>query len=173
MYNKLWKKHIYWFGRSILSRFRDVWLQTGYGLVNKFIDYLYTPLGTALLQITDTHRLLTTVYYSLHSPFPVNGFYRGRFYSLPQSGPLVTVVNAELLSNDTSINWVSGWRPFHTKSPGLLFIGWISIENWTLSLNNQLLHVTWLNWLLTTDCSGVWVRVLHYDRRSVGQSVLE
>jgi hypothetical protein len=31
---------------NILSRFICVCLQTGYGLVNRFIDHLYTPLGT-------------------------------------------------------------------------------------------------------------------------------
>jgi hypothetical protein len=51
------------------------------------------------LQITDTHRLVSSVYYSLHSPFPGNGFYRGRFFSYTRLGPPVTAARAELFVN--------------------------------------------------------------------------
>jgi hypothetical protein len=33
-----------------------------------------------------------------------------------------------------------------TPTSCLLFIGWLSTDNWTLSLTNQLLHITSLNW---------------------------
>jgi hypothetical protein len=68
-----------------------------------------------LTLFTDTHRLVSSVYYNLHLPFPGNGFYRGRFFSFPRSGPLVTAARAEFLTNYKSTNWVPGWRLFHTN----------------------------------------------------------
>jgi hypothetical protein len=102
---------------------------------------------------------------------------RGRFLSFPNSGPLITAGRAELLSTENSTNWILGWRPFHTNL--LVFSSQADfLLNWTFSLTNQLLHFTSLhftslNWTLTTDYSWVWVWALCYDRRSVGQSVLE
>jgi hypothetical protein len=78
-----------------------------YGLDIGFIDHLYTPNGTKIYRSL-THRLVSSVYYSLHQPFPDNGFYLGRFFSFSHSGRLVTAARAELLSNDNSINWVPG-----------------------------------------------------------------
>jgi hypothetical protein len=80
--------------------------------MNGFFDNLYTPLGT--IEMTDTNILMSSVSYILHKPFPGNGFYRGRFFSFPHSGPLLTAALAELLSTNNSINWVPGWQPFHT-----------------------------------------------------------
>jgi hypothetical protein len=81
--------------------------------------WIYWPLvytaRNYTLQITDTRRLVSSVYYSLHQLFPGNGFYRGRFFSFLHSDPLVTAACAELLSTDSSSNWVPGWGPFHTN----------------------------------------------------------
>jgi hypothetical protein len=110
-----------------------VWLQTKSGY------WIYWPLTyTTLnynLQITDTHRIISSVYYSLHSQFPGNGFYREKFFSFPNSGPLVEAALAELLSTDNSTNWFPGWRPFHTS---LLFFSsqadfQLTTDNWQLN----------------------------------------
>jgi hypothetical protein len=111
--------------------------------------WIYSPLvyttRNYTFQTTDTHRLVSSVYYILHYPFPDNGFYRGRFFSFLRSGPLVTAVRSELLSAGNSGNWVPGWRSFHTN-----LLVFSSQADWQLtteySLTNQLLHVTSLNW---------------------------
>jgi hypothetical protein len=105
-----------------------VWLQTGY------------EFWSFTLQLTGTYRLVYSVYYSLHQPFPGNGFNRGRFFSFPRSGPLIRATRAELLSTNSSTNWVPDWRPFHTN---LLVVSLHRLTfNWTVSLTNQVLHVT-------------------------------
>jgi hypothetical protein len=68
-----------------------------------------------LHQITDKPRLVSSVCYSLHWPFPGKDFYQGRFFSFPRSGLLVTAARAELLPTDNSTNCVPEWRPYHTK----------------------------------------------------------
>jgi hypothetical protein len=88
--------------------------------VNGFIAHLYTPLGTTFYRSL-THRLLFSVYYSLHHPFPGNGFCRGRFFSFRRSDPLVTAARREFLSTENSTNCIPGWRPFHTN---LLVFSW-------------------------------------------------
>jgi hypothetical protein len=64
----------------------------GYGLVNGFIDHLYTPLGTIsnYSAIADFHTLPITNHYTLS------------LLSLPCRTQLST-------------DWVPGWRPFHTN----------------------------------------------------------
>jgi hypothetical protein len=59
-------------------------LQTGYGLVNRFIDRLYTPLGT-ILYSSPTHRLVPSVYQGLHQSFPGNRFNTAEILQLPWS----------------------------------------------------------------------------------------
>jgi hypothetical protein len=68
--------------------------------MNGFIDHLHTPLGTTLYR---SQRLGSSVNYSLQKPFPGKGFYRGRFFSFEDSGPLVTTARAEILSTE---NWM-------------------------------------------------------------------
>jgi hypothetical protein len=106
-------------------------------------------------EFTDKQRLVSSVYYNLQQSFPGNGFYRGTFFSFPHSGPPITAACAELLSTDNSTNWVSIWRPFHTNL--LVFSSQADFQlNWqlnTLSLTNQLLHVTSLSW--TADSSSL------------------
>jgi hypothetical protein len=63
---------------------------------------------TYTLQITDTHRLVSSVCYTLYYSFLGNGFYQGKFFSFPCSGPLVTAEHAELLLTANSTNWVRG-----------------------------------------------------------------
>jgi hypothetical protein len=69
-----------------LAYFPDlgVWLQTGYGLVNGFIDHLYTPLGATSnyrvianlysLQITTAPTKPFSSLLCLHQPLPGKGF---------------------------------------------------------------------------------------------------
>jgi hypothetical protein len=64
------------------------------------MDWIYWPLlyttRNYSWQITDTHRLVPLVCYSLHNLFPGNGFCGGRFFSFPCSGPLVIAACAEI-----------------------------------------------------------------------------
>jgi hypothetical protein len=69
--------------------FEGSWLQTGCRLDTGFTDHLYTPLGTTLYRPLK-HTLVSLVYYSIHQTFPGNAFYRGRFFSFPHLGPLLT-----------------------------------------------------------------------------------
>jgi hypothetical protein len=101
-------------------------------------------------------------YYSLHLPFPGNGFYRGRFFIFPRLGSLVTAACAELLSTDSSTNLVLGWRPYHTNL--LVFSSQADFQqttdNWNLS-HTPTSYFTSLHSteLLTTDC-GTWLTLL-------------
>jgi hypothetical protein len=84
-------------------------------------DWIYLPLvhttRNYTLQITDTHRLMSSVYCSHHQPFPGNDFYRERSFIFPNSSPFVTAVHAELSSTDNSTNWAPVWRQFHINLP--------------------------------------------------------
>jgi hypothetical protein len=83
-----------------------------------WIDLLTTCIHHSEIHFTDhwhTHRLVFSVYYILHESFSGNGFYRGIFFSLPHSSPLVTAACAELLSTSNPTNLTSGWWPFHTN----------------------------------------------------------
>jgi hypothetical protein len=84
----------------------------------RICEWIYWPLVYTIRnytsQITDTRTLVSSIYHNFNCPFPGNGFYRGRFFSFPHSGPLFTASRAELSPTDNSINWVPGWRPFHT-----------------------------------------------------------
>jgi hypothetical protein len=120
------------------------------------LDLLTTCIHRSELHFTDHwHRLVSSVYHSLHEPFPGNGFYRGRFFNFPRSGPLVIAARAELFVS-WQINWLGPrLAVISHQPPSLLFTGWLSTE---LSLTNELLHVTslhwtadnFLNWLLLT-----------------------
>jgi hypothetical protein len=74
---------------NVLSRFRGVWLQTGYGLVNGFIDHLYAPLGTTrnYSAISNLHTLQITT--ASAKSFPA--------YSVFTSRSLATVLPVEIL----------------------------------------------------------------------------
>jgi hypothetical protein len=111
-------------------------VQTGYWICWPLV---YTTQNYTL-QITDIYRLVYSVYYSLHYPFPCYGFSQRTFFSFLHSDLPVTASHAELLSTDNSTNWVPGWRPFHTNL--LVF----SSQAHNLTLTNQLLHVSSLNW---------------------------
>jgi hypothetical protein len=73
--------------------------------VNEFTDHLYPLLGTAsncraisnlhTLQITTAPTKPFSSHLCLHHPFPSNGFYQWRFFSLPRLGPVFTVSHAE------------------------------------------------------------------------------
>jgi hypothetical protein len=108
----LWSMQFFYI---ILSHVREwVWLIDGVWIG----EWIYWPhvhiTQNYTLPITDTHRLVSSVHYSIHKPFPGNGFYRGRFFSFPYSRHLVTAAHAELLSTENLTNWVPSWRPFHT-----------------------------------------------------------
>jgi hypothetical protein len=65
----------------------------GYGLVNGFIDHVYTPLGTTLYSsLTDQCPQSITV---STSRFLATDLTR-RFFIFPRSGPLITAACAEL-----------------------------------------------------------------------------
>jgi hypothetical protein len=85
----------------------------GYGWVNCNYWTLVCITWNYTLQITDTHRLVSSAYYRLHQAFPGNGFYRGRFFSLLHLGPRFTAAHSEFLLTDNWTDWVLGWKPFH------------------------------------------------------------
>jgi hypothetical protein len=141
----------------ILSRSRGVTID---GV--EIVEWIYWPLVCTTrsysLQITGTYRLVTTVYYIIHQPFPGNGFCRGRFFSFLHSGLLVTAARAEFKPTDNSNNCFPGWRPFHTNL--LVFTSQadsqVITDNWQLnSFTHQPAssrHFTQLNcWQLSTS----------------------
>jgi hypothetical protein len=81
-----------------------------------------------------------------------------KFFRFPQAGPLVTAARPELLSTDNSTNWVPGWMSFHTNL--LVFSSQadfqLRADKWTLSLANQMLHVTSLNWMADNSQQLGW-----------------
>jgi hypothetical protein len=139
-----WRKLEWWHKLNIVTCIRvtidGVWIG----------EWIYWPFVCTTrpytLQIADTHRLVYSVYYSLHLPFSGNGFYRRKLFSFSRSGPLVTAARAELfqLSTDSSTNLVWGWRPFYTNL--IVFLSQADFQLTTeLSLTNQLLQVTSFN----------------------------
>jgi hypothetical protein len=126
-----------------------------YGLDIGFIDHLYTPLRTTLhssLTHTETSGLSL-----LRSPLAVS-WQRLLSREILQLPTLRSSYHSHLCR--TLVNWqLNQLGPrlaaISHQSPSLLFTGWLSTElscNWTLSLTNLLLHVTWLNW--TADNSN-------------------
>jgi hypothetical protein len=116
-------------------------------------EWIYWPLvyttRNYTLQVTDTHRLVFSQSVTVStSRFLATDLTQWRFFSFLHSGPLVTATRVEHLSTDNSTNRVPGWRPFHIS---LLDFSshadfHLTIDNWSLSLNTQLLHVIPLNW---------------------------
>jgi hypothetical protein len=108
--------------------------------------WIYWPLNIHHSELHFTHHwhTQTSVLSLLQSPPAVSWqrLYQWRFFSFPCSGPLFTAACAELLSIDSSTNWVPGWRPFHINL--LVFCSQADFQ--LNSLINQLLHVTSLNW---------------------------
>jgi hypothetical protein len=80
---------------------------------------IYWPLVCTtrnyILQITDTHILVSSVYYSFHLPFPRNGFTDGDSSASSAQVLLSQPPVQNSLSTENSTNWVPGWRPFHTN----------------------------------------------------------
>jgi hypothetical protein len=120
------------------------------------------------------------VFYSLSVATASN---RGRFFSFPSSGHLVSVGRAEHLSTDNSTDWVPGWRPFHTTH--LVFSSQadlqVTTDNWTLSPTKVKVKVmlrptvsthlglTTRYWLLSNICGFVdfWRPLLREDGSAV------
>jgi hypothetical protein len=120
----------------------------GVWILNGFTDHLCTPLE---LHFRDNWHTQTSDLSLLQSPrrFLATDFYRERFLSFRRLGPLVT---ATLLQKSCQMttqlrNWIPGWRPFHANlhvfSPHADFQ--LTTDDRTLSLTNQLLHVTSLH----------------------------
>jgi hypothetical protein len=139
-----------------------VWLQTGYGLVNGFIDHLYTPLGatsnySATANLQNSQFTTATAFNSGDSSSSCP-----HVVTVRQISRNWTLVNCQLnnstissqpplkrsLNCQPSANWVPGWWPFHTN---LLVSSsqadfHLRTDNWTLPFINQLLQFTSLNW---------------------------
>jgi hypothetical protein len=113
----------------------------GYGWLNiGFINH-------AELHFADHWHMQTTVLNVLQFPIDVSGWQllSREILQLPALAPLVTAACAELLSADNStIGSQAGG--YFTPTSWFSFTGWLLTDNWTLSLTNQLLHVTSLNW---------------------------
>jgi hypothetical protein len=101
----------------ILSRFRQVWLLTEYGLVNGFIDHLYTPLGTTSnysCRWSPHSQIITAPARSSPACYVFNS------RSLATASNSGDSSRAQILSSQSSLqnstlNWqLPGWRPVHT-----------------------------------------------------------
>jgi hypothetical protein len=93
------------------------------------------------------HRLVPSVYYSLHQLFSGNRFNTVEIHQFPMLRPSSQRPARNCLSTDSSTNWVPGWQPFHTNL--LIFSSQADFQlncQLTLSFTNQLLNVTSLNW---------------------------
>jgi hypothetical protein len=103
---------------------------------------------------------VSSVHYIFQQPFPGNDFYRGRFFSFPQSGPLVTAARLEFLSTDNSTNWVPVWRPYYTN---LLFSSQadfqLTTELYSPTGDITLLHSTEFPTTPSNNCFVFRVRV--------------
>jgi hypothetical protein len=116
----------------------------GYELVA--LDLLATRRHHSQLPFTDNWHTQTSVLSLLQSPLTIS-WQRLRTVEILQL-PTRRTACAVLLSADNSTKWVPGWRQLHTNL--LVFFPYddfqLTIEIWTLSLKNQLLHVASLNW---------------------------
>jgi hypothetical protein len=123
---------------------------TTYRVLTGWIDLLTTCIHQSELHFTDHWHTQTSVLSLVQSQLAVtgNGFYRGRFFSFPRSGPFFTAARGELLTTDISIKWVLGWRPFHTN---LLFFSsqadsQLTTDNLTLTQTSYFTSLTQPNW---------------------------
>jgi hypothetical protein len=129
-----------------LSRFRRV--STDWPLVCTTRNYT--------LQITDTYRLVSSVWYSLLWSCPGNGFYWGRFFSVQVLLSQPPSQNSCLLTTQLIGSQAGG---HFTPCPSLLFTGFQpTTDNWLT--HNQLLHVTSLNWTVENFNSGIQLTLL-------------
>jgi hypothetical protein len=150
-----------------------LWFVTTDGVLIWRMALLTTCIYHSELHFTDHWHIQASVLSLLQSLLAVSWqrFLPRQILQRPALRSLVIAARAELLSNDIKTNWVPGWWPFHTNQPpSLLFTGWLPTELLsslthqaatsriftqlncsTLSLANQLLHVTSLNW--TTELS--------------------
>jgi hypothetical protein len=115
--------------------------------------WIYWPLEYTTWNYTLQSLTQTSVLSLLQFPLAVScqWLLQRRFFSFLHSGPLVIATHAELF-----VNWQLNWlgprlAAISHQPPSLLFTGWLPTDNWTLSLTNQLLHITSLN--LTYDNS--------------------
>jgi hypothetical protein len=86
-------------------------VMTGFGLVNGFIDHLYTRLGTThnYSAITNLHKSpqhpLSPFQPTVSSPaIPCNSFSQCRFFSFTLSSSIFTACHAELNSTNNSLS---------------------------------------------------------------------
>jgi hypothetical protein len=127
----------------VLSRFGGL---RGHRRGIDWMNWVYWPLVYTTrdytLQLTDTHTLVSSVYYSLHYLFPGNRFNtQWRFFSFRGHA-------------------VARWLTLHTWPHGAIFSASLA------ELNSQLTaHLE-----LRTQLPFLSVSVLCYNRRSVGQS---
>jgi hypothetical protein len=79
------------------------------------LNHLYTPLETTFYRsLIHTDECPQPITFSTNR-FLATDLTQWRFFSFPHSGPLVTTACAEHLLTDNSVNWVPGWRTFHTN----------------------------------------------------------
>jgi hypothetical protein len=100
------------------------------------MDLLTTCIHHSDLYFTDHwHRPVSSVYYSLHKPFPGNGFQQWRFSA---SRARVLLLQPPVQNScQLTINWVPGWRSIHTN---LLVFSQADFQlNWT-ELTTELSH---------------------------------
>jgi hypothetical protein len=86
-------------------------------------EWVYWPLGTInnysaianlqRLQISITPSKLFSSLPCLHQSSPGSFFQQCIFFSFTPSGSIFTASQAE--PNSQQINWIPGWRPFHTN----------------------------------------------------------
>jgi hypothetical protein len=110
-----------------------------------FIDHLHTPLGTTLHgSLAHTNSWLQSVTVST-SRFLTTDVTQWRLLSFLHSGLLsqLPMQNSCWLTTQVIGSLADG---HFTPTSYLLITGWLPTDNWTLSLINQLHHVTSLNW---------------------------
>jgi hypothetical protein len=118
----------------------------GLGLVNWIYWPPAYPTWNYTLQNIDTHRLVPSVYTVSTSHFLATASTKGDSSASHLQVLFVTATRAESLPSDNSSNWVPGWQPFHTSLHRLTTNWQLLSLSLSLSLTNQLLHITSLNW---------------------------
>jgi hypothetical protein len=137
-------------------------------------EWIYWPLvyttRNCILQIIDTYRLMSFVYYKFHNRFLATASTDGGSSASCTQVFLSQPPVQKSLSTVNSNNGMPGWGSFHSNH--LVFSGWLSTEpsvNWTLSHTNQLLHIASLNWTARNSNSGTLLTLLitfrHESRR--------
>jgi hypothetical protein len=113
-------------------------------------DLLTTCMHHSRLHFTDHWHTQTSVLSLLQSPLAISWQ-----QILPREILHLPTLRSSCHSCPcrTLVNWQLSWLGPRLEAilhhpPSLLFIGWLSLitDNWTVSLTNQLLHVTSLNW---------------------------